>query len=177
MLSEELLYCINKNATRWEWCQGGANVRSSSEEGNFAVNLIVRVDVASHDDEEFNDETLYRIDVNEVERVGEVARNASRKESEQWGEEDENDDIEASCEEDNFFEVVEARKVWDKGGISFYRSDEEEVLAKLSERKIVGKKRADLLQKKQKQGRKAPCLQGRTLATRKLRLISKTKLK
>ncbi|MED6159978.1 hypothetical protein PIB30_047214 [Stylosanthes scabra] len=55
--------------------------------------------------------------------------------------------------------------------------EEEEVLTRLAERKIVGKGRVDLRQKKQKQGRKSPCLEGRTLATRTLRLASKTKLK
>ncbi|MED6109904.1 hypothetical protein PIB30_037901 [Stylosanthes scabra] len=46
--------------------------------------------------------------------------------------------------------------------------EEEEVKAKLNGQKIEGKKRADLRPKVQRQGKKTPCIQGRTLATRKL---------
>ncbi|MED6180017.1 hypothetical protein PIB30_006507 [Stylosanthes scabra] len=68
-------------------------------------------------------------------------------------------------------EVIETRKVWDKGGISFYNSDEEDVLTRLAERKIVGKGQVDLRPKKQKHRRKDPCLEGRTLTTRTLRTL------
>ncbi|MED6201717.1 hypothetical protein PIB30_097870 [Stylosanthes scabra] len=74
-------------------------------------------------------------------------------------------------------EVTESKKLWSKGGISFDSNDEEEILVRLVDRKLDGKKRIDLRPKKQRQGRKTPCIQGRTLATRTLRLGAKSKLK
>ncbi|MED6124277.1 hypothetical protein PIB30_057471 [Stylosanthes scabra] len=82
-----------------------------------------------------------------------------------------------SSEEGSLLEVVEAKGVWGRGGLSFNSSDEEEVIARLVKRRPEGKKRSDFRPKKQCQGKRPPCLQGRTLTTRKLRLGAKPKLK
>ncbi|MED6145841.1 hypothetical protein PIB30_028947 [Stylosanthes scabra] len=79
-----------------------------------------------------------------------------------------NDDL---TEEDNSLEVVVAKGVWDKGGIFFDSSDEEEVVTRFTGRKVQGRKRS----KKFIQTRNLPCIEGRTLATRKLRLATKSK--
>ncbi|MED6147394.1 hypothetical protein PIB30_043702 [Stylosanthes scabra] len=78
-----------------------------------------------------------------------------------------------NSEEDNSKEVAAAKEVWGKGGISFDSSDEEEVVARLSNRKIAGKKKS----KKHRQIRVANCIEGRTLATRLPRSESKSKSK
>ncbi|MED6134646.1 hypothetical protein PIB30_038927 [Stylosanthes scabra] len=62
-------------------------------------------------------------------------------------------------------EAAVAKRVWSTGGISFGSSDEDEIAARLTNRRKGGKHRA----KNQKQARKPNCLQGRTLATRSLR--------
>ncbi|MED6176200.1 hypothetical protein PIB30_085784 [Stylosanthes scabra] len=71
-------------------------------------------------------------------------------------------DVESE-DEDGRVEALETKKVFDKGGISFYSSDKEEVLTRLAERIIVGKGRIDLRPRKQKQGRKVPCLEAEPL--------------
>ncbi|MED6148576.1 hypothetical protein PIB30_054382 [Stylosanthes scabra] len=76
-------------------------------------------------------------------------------------------------EDDNSIEGAVAKGVWDKGGIFFNSSDEEEVVARLTGRKVNGKKRS----KKHRQIRNPPCISERTLATRRLRLGSKSQLK
>ncbi|MED6111595.1 hypothetical protein PIB30_053659 [Stylosanthes scabra] len=80
-------------------------------------------------------------------------------------------------DEDSFFETTESKGVWDRGGLLFDSSEEEEVRARLIKGRPDGKKRADLSPIKQGQSRKAPCIQGKTLATRTLRLGPKHKLK
>ncbi|MED6225321.1 hypothetical protein PIB30_092623, partial [Stylosanthes scabra] len=74
-------------------------------------------------------------------------------------------------------EETESKKVWSKGRIEFNSSDEEEVLVRLIDRKQDGKRRVDLRPKNQPYGRKPPCIEGRTLATRTLRLGEKSKLR
>ncbi|MED6170453.1 hypothetical protein PIB30_031105 [Stylosanthes scabra] len=69
-------------------------------------------------------------------------------------------------DDDVLIEASESKKVWDKGRIFFDSSGEEGILKKLTDRKVKRKK-----QWKKRQRRKPPCIQGRTLATRKLRLV------
>ncbi|MED6148308.1 hypothetical protein PIB30_051931 [Stylosanthes scabra] len=87
-----------------------------------------------------------------------------------------NEDIESE-EEDNKIEAARTKEIWGRGGLFFDSSDEQEVRSKLSKQKLEGNKRADLRPKVQRQGRKAPCIQGRSLATRKLMSSTKPKLK
>ncbi|MED6193522.1 hypothetical protein PIB30_020324 [Stylosanthes scabra] len=49
-----------------------------------------------------------------------------------------------SAEEENAIEAFEAKKLCERGGLFFYCSEEEEVLARLADRKVEGKKRAYL---------------------------------
>ncbi|MED6176434.1 hypothetical protein PIB30_088185, partial [Stylosanthes scabra] len=85
-----------------------------------------------------------------------------------WQGENPIDERDDPIEEDSLVEVEAARTIWKRGGLSFDSSDEEEVTTKLVRRKIECKKRADLRLKLSHQGKKSPCIQGRTLATRKL---------
>ncbi|MED6147673.1 hypothetical protein PIB30_045982 [Stylosanthes scabra] len=73
-----------------------------------------------------------------------------------------------SGDENNLIEATAAKEVWNRGGLFFDSSEEEELRAKLVKQKVEGKKRADLRPKVQRQGKKPSCIQGRTLATRKL---------
>ncbi|MED6146738.1 hypothetical protein PIB30_037461 [Stylosanthes scabra] len=106
-------------------------------------------------------------------RVGDRLVLGSRKEGQKDGyefvDEFEKGEVE---EEDIVAEATEYKRIWSRGGISFDSNDEEEVLERLE-----GKKRVDMRPKKQRNGRKPPCIQGRTLATRTLRLGAKFKLK
>ncbi|MED6128766.1 hypothetical protein PIB30_101171 [Stylosanthes scabra] len=84
-----------------------------------------------------------------------------------------NCDREDTSEEDDSAKIAATKEVWGKGRILFDSSDEEEVIARLSHRKIARKKRF----KKHRQTRIASCIQRRTLATRILRSESKSKSK
>ncbi|MED6226729.1 hypothetical protein PIB30_106589, partial [Stylosanthes scabra] len=78
------------------------------------------------------------------------------------------DEDSISEDEHSLVEATAAKEIWGRGDQFFDSSDEEEVRAKLSRQKIEGKKRIDLRPKVQRQGKKTPCIQGRTLALRKL---------
>ncbi|MED6108775.1 hypothetical protein PIB30_027325 [Stylosanthes scabra] len=82
---------------------------------------------------------------------------------------------EESCTVKGVIEVAEYKQVWDRGGIFFDKEDE--VIAKMLDREAEGKKRFDRRQRKKCQEKTLPCVQRRTLATRKLRLGAKAKLK
>ncbi|MED6164117.1 hypothetical protein PIB30_086644 [Stylosanthes scabra] len=75
----------------------------------------------------------------------------------------EGSEIEESWDNEEVIEAYESKKLWDRSGLFIDSSEEEQVLDKLADRKSEKQK-----QKKQNQGRRIPCLQGRTLATRKL---------
>ncbi|MED6204866.1 hypothetical protein PIB30_012637 [Stylosanthes scabra] len=83
-----------------------------------------------------------------------------------------------SIEEDSFAEACAAKEVWCRSGLFFNSSDEEEVRSKLCrQKKLEGKKGIDLRPKEQHHVKKTPCIQGRTLATRKLMSGTKPKLR
>ncbi|MED6163100.1 hypothetical protein PIB30_076623 [Stylosanthes scabra] len=84
-------------------------------------------------------QSLSPVDV-EVE-VGDEFESFDRKVAAHGKDEVELDEIENFVDEDFITEAEEAKKVWDKGGLSFYSSDEEEVLNRLANRKLVCKKR------------------------------------
>ncbi|MED6126597.1 hypothetical protein PIB30_079968, partial [Stylosanthes scabra] len=186
-VSEESLYRINENASGWLLLRDGAGKGCISEDVFSVVNSIASCDGARNINEgfcvdsldsnvkdvepELNNETVDEEDP--IRSDTEAKVNIAAGSDSLFGfvfrhGEEEFDDIEASDEEHSHSEAVEVRKVWVKGGISFYRSNEEEVLTRLAECKIVGKGRVDLRQKKHKQERKAPCLEGGTLAKRTL---------
>ncbi|MED6131264.1 hypothetical protein PIB30_008304 [Stylosanthes scabra] len=84
--------------------------------------------------------------------------------------------INASIEEDNSAEFFASKETWHQAGLDFDSSDDEKLRAKLfRQKKFEGKKMADLRPKDQRQGKRPPCIQGRTLATRKL--MSETALR
>ncbi|MED6225251.1 hypothetical protein PIB30_091902 [Stylosanthes scabra] len=58
-------------------------------------------------------------------------------------------------DEDNSLEVALTKGIWDKGGLFFDSSDEEEVVARLAGRNLEGRKRS----KKHKQTRNIPCIE------------------
>ncbi|MED6140358.1 hypothetical protein PIB30_092383 [Stylosanthes scabra] len=72
-------------------------------------------------------------------------------------------------DDDVSVEVAAARGVWIMGGVSFGSSDEEEVVTRMTNRRKGWKSRT----KHQKQSLKPNYLEGRTLATRSLKLGSK----
>ncbi|MED6108830.1 hypothetical protein PIB30_027922 [Stylosanthes scabra] len=116
-----------------------------------------------------SDDTLYRINDNFVGEIGDVEEDL--KSSEDYSGRD-------SIEEENSTEVYAAKEVWGRGGLAFDSSKEEELRSKLfRQRKLDGKRRTDLRPKEQRQTKKAPCIQERTLATRKLMSGTKPKLK
>ncbi|MED6122357.1 hypothetical protein PIB30_039029 [Stylosanthes scabra] len=83
-----------------------------------------------------------------------------------------------SIEDDNSAEFCATKEVRCRGGLFFDSSELEEVRSKLNRQKrLEGKKRTDLKPKDQCQGKKPPCIQGRTLATRKLMSSTKFNLK
>ncbi|MED6171752.1 hypothetical protein PIB30_043721 [Stylosanthes scabra] len=88
----------------------------------------------------------------------------SRDKIYQFGQAEDESELEESWANEDVIEAFESKKLWDKGGLFFDNREEEEVLDKLSDHK--GEKRK---QKKLRKGRKPPCIQGRALATRKLR--------
>ncbi|MED6210122.1 hypothetical protein PIB30_061118 [Stylosanthes scabra] len=129
--------------------------------------------VSDEIEEVLSDETLYRLneDCVELARFRELAiqmeDNDGNSENHlvdvvEDGTDDHNRDWERhsvfSSEEDNSIEVAEVKDSWHRGGLTFESSDEDESLARLVERKIEGKKRSNLRPKKQKQGRKPPCI-------------------
>ncbi|MED6163299.1 hypothetical protein PIB30_078498 [Stylosanthes scabra] len=89
-------------------------------------------------------------------------------------ERDQNTEVDSS-EEDSFEEATESRGLWRKGGLFFDSSEDDEVLTRLFNCDPDRVKRATKKSKKQKQGRKPPNIQGRSLATRIL--LSGTKQK
>ncbi|MED6106920.1 hypothetical protein PIB30_009221 [Stylosanthes scabra] len=76
--------------------------------------------------------------------------------------------------EEDLIEANNTKAVCARGGVHFDRSDDEEVLARLVGQKVERKKGAEL-RPRRPWNRKPPCLEGRTLTTRTLRLVSKPK--
>ncbi|MED6107787.1 hypothetical protein PIB30_017490 [Stylosanthes scabra] len=173
VVSKESLYQINENASGWlQILVGSGKVgllegeAAGADKGDEQEIMAVEELNSEKGAELRNETTVVTTPVMEDE-YDEVNQNDTVV----------SEEIGAPEEDDSYFEATVLRKVWSTGGIDFYNSDEEEVLTKLADRKSVGKGCVDLRQKKQKQGRKAPCLEGRSLATRTLSLASKTKLK
>ncbi|MED6144135.1 hypothetical protein PIB30_012788 [Stylosanthes scabra] len=75
------------------------------------------------------------------------------------------DDI---SDDDKIGEAMESKGLWKRSGLLFDSSDDDEILVKLFNCDPDNVKRATKKAKKQKQGRKPPNIQGRSLATRKL---------
>ncbi|MED6158815.1 hypothetical protein PIB30_036323 [Stylosanthes scabra] len=84
------------------------------------------------------------------------------------GEENLVEGIEEDSEEERYWEVGESKGVWQRGGLWFDSSGDNEILVRLFNCDPENVKRATKKDKKQKQYRKPPSLQGRTLTTRKL---------
>ncbi|MED6151898.1 hypothetical protein PIB30_086755 [Stylosanthes scabra] len=82
-----------------------------------------------------------------------------------------------SEDDDSIEEVVESKGLWKRSGLFFYSSDDDEVLVRLFNYDLDSVKRAIKKSKKQKQGRKPPNIQGRTLATKRLLSGAKQKLR
>ncbi|MED6198660.1 hypothetical protein PIB30_068608 [Stylosanthes scabra] len=148
-----------------------------------------------HEEEECSEETLYRINpeaiagiwddaalaknivIQGLEIEGSIVANVNHVEETQASDTESawvkgESATEEFWDDDDLIKASESKKVWDKGGIFFDSSGEEEILEKLTDRKVERKK-----QRKKPQGRKLPCIQGTNLATRKLRLGAKTKIK
>ncbi|MED6146295.1 hypothetical protein PIB30_033215 [Stylosanthes scabra] len=203
--SGESLYRINYEALQWERSSvnfSGVDV-TVNEQSGAEVNQKCGGVEGEDEDEEYSDDTLYLINEANVdnfingelleERALPLVGGAVNEDDEfesaapntvdlaDLGEEGEDIDEIENYEEDNCLtdakDADEAKKVWSKVGLSFYSSNEEEVLNRVAEKKLVSKKRGEMKQKRQKQGRKISCIEGRTLATRTLRLVSKSKLK
>ncbi|MED6145223.1 hypothetical protein PIB30_023172 [Stylosanthes scabra] len=76
--------------------------------------------------------------------------------------------------EDSSVEILAAKEIWCRAGLYIGSSEEEEIHSKLvRQKKVEGKKRPDLRPKEQRQGKKLPCIQGKSFVTRKL--MSETK--
>ncbi|MED6125778.1 hypothetical protein PIB30_071906 [Stylosanthes scabra] len=84
------------------------------------------------------------------------------------------DDI---SDDDSLREATESKGLWKRSGLLFDNSDDDEVLVRLFNCDPDNVKRATKKAKKQKQGRKPPNIQGRSLETRKLRSGTKLKLR
>ncbi|MED6137320.1 hypothetical protein PIB30_063906 [Stylosanthes scabra] len=159
-VSDETLYRINVNAVVGIQIGNGV-VEENAELTNLLEAQNERSATVCGDEDSLSDETLYRINVSAL------ARTANREaDCELVGEQNSIEDIEGgteevktagqleqaeqfelgSYEEDSLFEVEEAKKVWNKGGISFDSSDDEEVIARLSGRKLQRKKRIEVRQ-------------------------------
>ncbi|MED6200187.1 hypothetical protein PIB30_082633 [Stylosanthes scabra] len=162
--SEESLYLINECASGWRLLKEVARASKKYSEGECEEYSVC------------NDEDQNPVQCGDclVSAAGVCVSTAGANEQDR---DDLVDDIKESEEEGRRADLTVTKKVWDKCGVTFYNSEEEEVITRLAERKIVGKGRIDLRQKKQKQGRRAPCLEGRILATRTLRVASKSKSK
>ncbi|MED6140410.1 hypothetical protein PIB30_092908 [Stylosanthes scabra] len=177
--SDETLYQINRAVVtgnlpcRGDEVSGNAVDGITGEIGRIDSGCVsAEKDVNAEEEIEHSEETLYLINNKVVER-GRISADLVGRGKEKTL----NDEDAVSWEEEILAEATESKRVWGKGGISFDSSDEEEVHARLMDRKLDGKKRADLRPKKQRQLRKPLCIQGRTLATKILRLGAKSKLK
>ncbi|MED6204968.1 hypothetical protein PIB30_013735 [Stylosanthes scabra] len=137
----------------------------------------------SIDSEERSDETLYKLAEKAIRGVADSVETQNNKEDigflgdvdwRELTEEGTNDEIHIGETEEGggeytLLEAAESKRLWDRTGIFFDSSEEEDVVEKLVNRKLKKKERAELRQRKQSQGRKVPCIQGKTLATRMLR--------
>ncbi|MED6224614.1 hypothetical protein PIB30_085839 [Stylosanthes scabra] len=192
-VSSDTLYCINWDRIEGT-IQSSDEIATRVIGGDEDGSTIQRTIGAGNGEEEASDETLYRInpdvvgcnladdgmlledddaggDVNEENKTGagdhKVTIASLYNDIDELNEfsSEAEDHSEEMSDEDNSREVAATKEVWGKSGISFDSSNEEEVVARLSNRKIAGKKRS----KKHRQTRIGPCIQGRTLATRLLR--------
>ncbi|MED6145221.1 hypothetical protein PIB30_023170 [Stylosanthes scabra] len=154
--SSETLYYINKEVLREQWqseslkeIEVGCDLETESQGG--CANGDIQSEI------EGSNETMCRINIGNSTNSGSLCD---------------------SIEDDSSAEFCANEEIWCRGGLSFDSGDEEEVRSKLSRRKrLEGKKRTDLKPKDQRQGKRPPCIQGRTLATRKLMSSTKSKLK
>ncbi|MED6135227.1 hypothetical protein PIB30_044351 [Stylosanthes scabra] len=177
--SDETLYRINSAAITDKPPCGGDELLVEAMEG--VMGKIGRIDSGcasigydenAEDGIEDSEETLYLINSRMVDKGQFGADSVERREEKTLNEEDTN-----LWEEEILGEAIESNRVWGRGGISFDSSNEEEVMARLVDRKLGGKKQADVRPKKQRQLWKPRCIQERTLTTRTLSLGIKSKLK
>ncbi|MED6219979.1 hypothetical protein PIB30_040772 [Stylosanthes scabra] len=121
-----------------------------------------------------SDETLYRINSNFENEQRRVEGENSEFESEgavgeEW------DPVE---DEDSSAEIIAAKEIWCRAGLFIGSSEEEEIHSKLvRQKKVEGKRQPNLRPEEQRQGKKPPCIQGRSFATRKLMSGTKPKLR
>ncbi|MED6160567.1 hypothetical protein PIB30_052622 [Stylosanthes scabra] len=81
-------------------------------------------------------------------------------------------------DDDSFAEIIAAKEIWCRAGLFIGSSEEEEIHSKLvRQKKVEGKRRPDFKPKEQRQGKKPPCIHGRSFATRKLMSGTKPKLR
>ncbi|MED6180016.1 hypothetical protein PIB30_006506 [Stylosanthes scabra] len=193
--SGESLCRINYEALQWERSSGIDTIIgvTAEEQARFRVNRWSGG--VESKEEVYSDETLYLIN---EDNVGKFINGKLLNEDTMPLVDDENDDdgdnvsaipntkdladlcedgedgdeIEQSDEENCLTEAEEAeeaKKVWSESGLSFYSNNEEEVLNRVADKKLVCKKRGELRQKRQRQGKKIPFIEGKTLSTRTLR--------
>ncbi|MED6199047.1 hypothetical protein PIB30_072281 [Stylosanthes scabra] len=190
--SDETLYCLGEQVIRQRACVAervGQGVCTPS------VGLVKAGETVNNEQEveEESDGFLYRINTNALidERGSGVGEEGDEGQGDIQGEQGgvdgddivgRNGDLGKGKTEDTttsgerwygegLIEASESKQIWARGGIFFDSSEEGEVIAKLLDCKGEGKKKIELRQRKQHQGRRPPCIQGRTLATRTLRGI------
>ncbi|MED6214019.1 hypothetical protein PIB30_098936 [Stylosanthes scabra] len=156
--SEESLYRINECASGWHLLQNGKLKELSSDLGGLVDKEFDGV--GSDEEEEGSNETRYMINV-----LAFRSLSAGEGESAPWYTKD------LDCARANQNSSIRILNDGDNGGGSVLGGgdkdkikfcDEEEVVARLSNRKIARKKRF----KKHRQTRLAPCIQVRTLPAR-----------
>ncbi|MED6197560.1 hypothetical protein PIB30_057554 [Stylosanthes scabra] len=172
--SGETLYRINYEALQWERSSANNTVVCATVEEQVGGEVNQRNCDNESEEEGYSDETLYLINENNVGKFinGELLKDNplllgdGRTESLDDGvsatpnikdladlceEGDDVDEIE-QFDEVNFLtedeEAVESKKVWSKSGLSFYNSDDDEVLNRVADKKLVYKKRGELRQKR-----------------------------
>ncbi|MED6164649.1 hypothetical protein PIB30_092245 [Stylosanthes scabra] len=153
--SDKSLYRINEEANGWLMVRHDAYAEQVLEQDGSIAEPVLRcpegTNIAAEKGALLANDNLNSAERSPSDVDGVVADESSNGSSVVGGQHIDNVDAKdvESEDEDGHVEASET-KVWDKGGISFYSSDEEEVLARLAERKIVGKGRIDLRPRKQK---------------------------
>ncbi|MED6207305.1 hypothetical protein PIB30_034506 [Stylosanthes scabra] len=145
--SEETLYKINPDVHLSAFVEGlaGGVETEARATGSATVSTLAGADVC--------------------ERRGSERSVSRHRDIEESGQGDVEESIEESSWNNKFpIEAGQSKKVWDKGGLFFYSSEEEELLDKLDDRKAE-KRRL----KKQRLLKRAPSIHDRSLASRIMR--------
>ncbi|MED6204057.1 hypothetical protein PIB30_005455 [Stylosanthes scabra] len=150
--SDETLYRINKDVGYTEWLEGGVAGLYGEDAKLYRENAEVNGGYQDQWEDGQNGSLLRGKSA-----VGDSFRQINSVEEES--------ELEEPWDNEDVIEAFESKKLWNKSGLLFDSSEEEQVLNKCSDRKEEKSK-----QRKLRHGRKPPCLQGRSLATRKLRL-------